>query len=141
MTQTITMPRVFRTLSRSMWVLPFLGIFAFGGLVVLLALPEQLRQGEKGQLAIQALDAMRRPFLDIKRLEARMLSGAEVHGVRLDFEDVAASGHAALAPYQHLAQYNRELAMSVAELAQHYEHWVAAERKLVLLPSEWANLA
>lgn len=130
MTQTITMPRLFRKLSRSIWVLAFLGIVVFVGLVVLLALPEQLRQGEKGQLAIQALDAMRRPFLDIKRLEARMLSGAEVHGVRLDFEDVAASGHAALAPYQHLAQYNRELAMNVAKLAQHYEHWVAAERKL-----------
>lgn len=130
MTQTITMPRLFRKLSRSIWVGAFLGIFGFVGLVVLLALPEQLRYGEKGQLAIQALDAMRRPFLDIKRLEARMLSGAEVHGVRLDFEDAAASGHAELARYQHLAQYNRELAMNVAELAQHYEHWVAVERKL-----------
>jgi hypothetical protein len=113
-----------------MWVLAFLGIFVFVGLVVLLALPEQLRHGEKGQFAIQALDAMRPPFLDIKRLEARMLSGAEVHGVRLDFEDAAASGHAALASYQHLAQYNGELAMNVAELAQHYEHWEAVERKL-----------
>ena len=130
MIRKITVQLLLAKLSRSIWVLAFLGIFVFVGLIVLLDLPDGLSQGEKGQLAIQALDAMRRPFLDIKQLEARALNTAESHAVKLDFENAVVEGRAEIDSYQHLAQYNRELASSVTKMAQQYEVWVAAERNL-----------
>ena len=51
--------------------------FAFGAITLALKLPEQIKRGEKGQRAIQMLDDLRRPFLDVKEAEVRFLATSD----------------------------------------------------------------
>ena len=47
------------------------GILVLALITLLLRLPPRIQRGEEGQAAIQMLDEMRRPFLEIKQAETR----------------------------------------------------------------------
>ena len=49
------------------------GCLAAAAVVFVLDLPGEMARGEQGRLAIQMLDEMRRPLLDIKDIETRLL--------------------------------------------------------------------
>jgi signal transduction histidine kinase len=112
------------------WVLLLLGFLAFAGVILMLDLPAQMKQGEKGQAAIQMLDSMRRPFLAIKEAEIRFIETGASKSAVGDFAKAVEPGNALLARYRQLAQYNSELSRSVARLSELYEDWVVATRRL-----------
>jgi hypothetical protein len=98
---------------------------------LLLDLPAQISRGEKGQLAIQALDKMRRPFLAIVEVKARTITGLEIESIRNDMENVIAAGYTALLEYQSVTRYNDQLARNVESLFHHYDDWIKVERDLI----------
>ena len=104
--------------------------FAFGAILLALKLPEQIKRGEKGQRAIQMLDDLRRPFLDVKEAEVRFLATGDKIFITRDFTKASESANSLLAQYKQLASYNPELSKHVAELAQVLEDWLAAEQNL-----------
>lgn len=123
--------RVFRQeIIRNPWLLAFLGFLVFASVTVTLNLPSKILIGEKGQAAIQMLDAMRRPFLEIKTAETLLIGAGWTKMAISDFNKAVESGNNLLARYRQLAEYNPELSRRVAQLAEAYEGWLLAERKL-----------
>ena len=115
---------------RNPWLYAFLGCLVSAGVVVSLNLPSQIKLGEKGQEAIQMLDSMRRPLLDIKEAEIRLMRTGDAKSAFRDFAKAVESGNSLIGRYQRLAEYNPELSRRVAQLLETYEGWVAAERHL-----------
>ena len=115
---------------RNPWLHAFLGCLVSAGVVVSLNLPSQIKLGEKGQEAIQMLDSMRRPLLDIKEAEIRLMRTGDAKSAFRDFAKAVESGNSLIGRYQRLAEYNPELSRRVAQLLETYEGWVAAERHL-----------
>lgn len=114
-----------------MFLIPtILGFVAIVAVVLLLELPTKMQRGDKGQKAIQMLDAMRRPVLDIKQVEYRLLktgvSPSEFH----EFETAVESAKDHLARYLQLARYNPALFAKVVQLSEEYEAWLVSERLL-----------
>jgi len=104
--------------------------FACGAITLALKLPEQIIRGEKGQRAIEMLDAIRNPFLDVKEAEVSFLATGDKIFITRDFTKASESANSLLAQYKQLASYNPELSKHVAELAQVLEAWLAAEQNL-----------
>ncbi|MDP3919405.1 MAG: hypothetical protein Q8R76_01170, partial [Candidatus Omnitrophota bacterium] len=104
--------------------------FAFGAITIAFKLPEQIKRGEKGQRAIQTLDDLRRPFLDIKEAEVRLMKTADVKSASRDFAKAVESGNSLIGRYRKLAEYNPELSRRAAQLSETYEGWVTVERHL-----------
>ncbi len=115
---------------RNPWLYALLGCLVSGGVAVSLNLPSQMKLGEKGQEAIQMLDAMRDPFLDIKEAEVRLMKTGDAKSASRDFAKAVESGNTLIVRYQQLAEYNPELSRRVAQLLETYQGWVAAERHL-----------
>ncbi|MBI3355001.1 MAG: HAMP domain-containing histidine kinase [Nitrospirae bacterium] len=99
------------------------------GAIFLLKIPSKTKQGENGQKAIQILDAMRRPFLEIREIENRLIktNDKKAHD---DFSNAVKAANSLLLRYRELAQYNSELLNSVNELSKGYEIWIATEQQL-----------
>ena len=115
---------------RNPWLYAFLGCLVSAGVVVSLNLPSQIKLGEQGQEAIQMLDSMRRPFLDIKEAEVRLMKTGDAKSAFRDFAEGVESGNSLIGRYQRLAEYNPELSRRVAQLWETYKGWLAAERHL-----------
>ena len=115
---------------RNPWLHAFLGCLVFAGVAVSLNLPSQIKLGEKGQAAIQMLDSMRRPFLDIKDTEVRLIKMGDAKSALRDFTKAVESGNTLIARYGQLAEYNPELSRRVTQLSETYEGWAAAEQHL-----------
>ncbi len=111
------------------WLLIILGCLTFIGAIFLINIPSKIKQGENGQKAIQILDAMRRPFLDIREIENRLIkiNDKKAHD---DFSNAVKAANSLLLHYRELAQYNPELLNSVNELSKGYEVWIATEQHL-----------
>lgn len=111
------------------WLLIILGCLTFVGAIFLLNIPSKIKQGENGQKAIQMLDAMRRPFLEIREIENRLIktNDQKTHD---DFSNAVKAANSLLLHYKELAQYNPELLNSVNELSKGYEIWIATEQHL-----------
>ena len=111
------------------WSLIVLGCLIFIGAVLLFKIPAKIKQGENGQKAIQILDAMRRPFLEIREIENRLIktNDKKAHD---DFSNAVKAANSLLLHYRELAQYNPELLNSVNELSKGYEIWIASEQHL-----------
>ena len=112
------------------WLHALVLCFAFGAITLALKLPQHIVRGEKGQRAIQMLDAMRPPFLAVKEAEVRFLATGDKVFITRDFTNASESANSLLAQYKQLAQYNPELSKHVAELAQVLEDWLAVEQNL-----------
>ena len=112
-----------------LWLLIFLGCLILVGAIFLLNIPSKIKQGENGQKAIQILDAMRRPFLEIREIENRLIktNDKKAHD---DFSNAVKAANSLLLHYKESAQYNPELLNSVNELSKGYEIWIASEQHL-----------
>ncbi|MEE9543819.1 MAG: PAS domain S-box protein [Thermodesulfobacteriota bacterium] len=106
------------------------GFVVFIAALFALSLPSEIRRGEDGQMAIQMLDAMRRPFLNIKEAETRLIESGEVEAASADLTRGIESANALLKRYERLAAYNPEVSVRVTELAEEYVGWVFVEREL-----------
>ncbi len=111
------------------WSLIVFGCLIFIGAVLLFKIPAKIKQGENGQKAIQILDAMRRPFLEIREIENRLIktNDKKAHD---DFSNAVKAANSLLLHYKESAQYNPELLNSVNELSKGYEVWIASEQHL-----------
>lgn len=112
-----------------LWLLIFLGCLIFVGAIFLLNIPSKIKQGENGQKAIQILDAMRRPFIEIREIENRLIK-ANDQKAHDDFSNAVKAANSLLLRYRESAQYNSELLNSVNELSKGYEIWIATEQHL-----------
>ena len=114
-----------------------LAAFAVGGVLVFLGvtlfsrLPQKVARGEQGQAAIEMLDAMRRPFLQIKEEETRLLQTLDTAEAGRRLETAVDAANSLLGRYQELVRYNPTLSTRVADLSAIFEDWVAAERSFV----------
>lgn len=105
----------------------FLGV---AGVTLLLRLPQRIRRGGQGQQAIEMLDAVRRPFIQINKTRAGLLDPVEAQSGYSALSSGIASATELLERYQVVARYNDVLSSNVGELTQAFETWVAAERRL-----------
>ena len=106
------------------------GILAVALLTLLLELPQRIHRGEAGQAAIQRLDAMRRPFLEIKAAETRLLQILDAEAGNRALAIPVASASSILGQYQELARYSAPLSSNVAGLSDTLQRWVSVERRL-----------
>jgi len=119
------------TTARMIVAIPVLaGILAFALLTLLLGLPQRMRREETGHAAIQLLDAMRRPFLEIKAAETRLLQTVDAEAGNRALAIAEASASSLLGQYQELARYSAPLSSNVAGLSDTFQRWVLAERRL-----------
>lgn len=111
------------------WLLVISGCLVIAGTIFILNIPSKIKQGGNGQKAIQILDAMRRPFLEIREIENRLIktNDKKAHD---DFSNAVKAANSLLLRYRELAQYNSELLNSVNELSKGYEIWIATEQQL-----------
>ena len=72
---------------------------------------------------------MRRPFLEIREIENRLIktNDKKAHN---DFSNAVKAANSLLLHYKESAQYNPELLNSVNELSKGYEIWIASEQHL-----------
>lgn len=107
------------------------GVLGFSVAAILLKLPRRITRGERGQAAIQMLDAMRRPFLTIKEAEARLFEKVDVQASHEELSLAIGSAADLLERYTALARYNVLLSANVRDLSRAFQSWVAAERGFV----------
>ena len=112
------------------WLLVISGCLVIAGTIFILNIPSQIKQGENGQKAIQILDDMRRPFLEIKEAESRLIETGNIKSAYSDFSKAVESADSRLFRYKQLAQYNPDLFRNVVQLSKVYEEWVITERYL-----------
>ena len=84
-----------------------------------------MKRGEKGQAAIEMLDQMRRPFLELKQAEIRLMESAWEKSAISGVESAIRDGHQMFLQYLELASYNEELRKAVLRLEAGYEAWVS----------------
>jgi hypothetical protein len=111
-------------------ILALAGVLVSSVIALQLGLPQRIRRGEDGQAAIQLLDAMRRPFLEIKAAETRLLHNLEVESANRELAIAVGSADSLLRRYQAVAAYSEPLSRHVAGLADTFRDWVAVERRL-----------
>ena len=73
---------------------------------------------------------MRRPFLEIKEAESRLIETGNIKSAYSDFSKAVESADSRLFRYKQLAQYNPDLFRNVVQLSKVYEEWVITERYL-----------
>lgn len=120
----------FTTVRTSAVSLALVGILVFSGATIGLRLPQKIQRGERGQEAIQILDAMRRPFLAVKHAEVRLLETGDAQAGSSELSLAISSGIELLERYEASARYSVALSTNVAELSKAFETWVATERRL-----------
>ena len=106
------------------------GVLAVSLIAFLLRLPQRIHRGEDGQAAIQLLDAMRRPFLEIKHAEARLLRTLDADAGNRELAIALGSASDLLSRYQALARYSTPLSRNVSGLSDTFRDWVAVERRV-----------
>jgi signal transduction histidine kinase/CheY-like chemotaxis protein/HPt (histidine-containing phosphotransfer) domain-containing protein len=106
------------------------GILALSLITLLLRVPQRIQRGEEGQAAIQMLDEMRRPFLEIKQAETRLLQTFDAETGNRALAIAVDSANSLLSRYQALARYSAPVSKNVAGLSDTFQDWVAAERRL-----------
>lgn len=134
---------------RDTWIvlsLVILGALLYGFTVFQSDYFPLMKRGENGRAAIQMLDEMRRPLLELKRAQLRLLqSGGEASAVS-GIESAIRDGRQKLSEYLELASYNEEVRKMVVPLQASYEAWVSFELELVrrraliaASPDKWAG--
>ena len=127
---------------RDTWItlwLGILGVVLYGSTVFQYDYFRVLKRGENGQAAIQMLDQMRRPFLELKQAELRLLQSAGERSAISGIESAIHDGRQTLSEYLERASYNEEVRKEVVQLAASYEAWVSLELKLVRMKALLAS--
>ncbi len=110
------------------------GVLAALGLLLAFALlrdlPSRIAGGEHGRLAIQNLDEVRRPFLEIEDSSSTLMMEGHDEAVAEDFRRGVARGRALIAEFQAAAAYDPEIVQRVGKLAQAFEAWVETVQTL-----------
>jgi len=101
------------------------GIALAAAAVLTLDIPAQIQNGNQGQIAIQMLDAMRRPMLAME-IAGSMDSDADATALYQSNEEILLQR---LARYREQAQYNEELLKRVDEFAVVIDEWLQAEQR------------
>jgi hypothetical protein len=76
------------------------------------------------------LDAIRRPFLEIKQAEAHFLQTLDPETGNRELAIAVDSADSLLRRYQARARYSAPLSRDVASLSDTFQQWVVAERRL-----------
>ncbi len=106
-----------------------LGILVFITVIFLQNVPQQIRQGQQGATAIQMLDAIRRPLLDIEGTELKTdLDLAAKAAAKTICEQRMAKVQTLVKRYHETSRYNPQLANSVDALALAINKWIQAEQ-------------
>lgn len=116
------------------WIALWLGIIGallYGITVFQSDYFQLIKRGEEGQAAIEKLDQMRRPFLELKQAEVRLMESAGESSTISGVEKAIDDGRHKLSQYLDLASYNKELRKAVALLEASYKVWVSLELELV----------
>lgn len=119
---------------RDTWIAIWLGIVGallYGLTVFQSDYIQLIERGEAAQAAIEALDQMRRPFLELKQAEVRLMESAGESSTISGVEKAIDDGRHELSQYVDLASYNKELQKAVARLEASYKVWVSLELELV----------
>ena len=119
---------------RDTWItlwLVILGAVLYGFTVFQYDYFRVLKRGQNGQVAIQMLDQMRRPFLALKKAELRLLESAGESSAISGIESAIHDGRQKLSEYLEFASYNEEVRKEVVQLEASYEAWVSLELELV----------
>ncbi len=116
--------------SKSLAIGIAIGIVIFFVLLFALGLHTKIRRGEDGHRTIQMLDAMRRPFLEIKDAEKRLIESGDPETASLCLDKGIGSADLLLERYTELSSYNPEVLKRVEELKAVYGEWISAERHL-----------
>lgn len=87
-------------------------------------------KGNKAQKAIQMLDKMRHPFLDIGQVRIKLIETSNPDLVSPALESAIKTGRDYLIQYKKLAAYNPEVAEAVDRLEIAYEKWIVEEKHL-----------
>lgn len=119
-----------RTIGTNAATLALAGVLALSLITLVLKLPQRIHRGEQGQAAIEMLDAMRRPFLEIKQVETRLLQTFDAEGGNRALASALGSASSLLSRYQALARYSAPLSRKVAGLLDTFQDWAAAEGRL-----------
>ncbi|MCK5621824.1 MAG: hypothetical protein KAJ11_06030 [Alphaproteobacteria bacterium] len=97
-------------------------------LALLRDLPSRVENGKRAHLAIQTLDEVRRPFLEIQDAVTVLMNEGDNESVRADFQRAVARGQGLIADYRAAAAYNPEVLRHVDRLAVAFEAWVEDEQ-------------
>ncbi len=95
-----------------------------------LRLPTRIDIGRRGQTAIQALDAMRRPFLDTEQSVADLLASPMPMATQPALAQAAHLAEVELGHYQARTRYNPALQVHVTRLTQALARWKASNGAL-----------
>ncbi|HEC17459.1 MAG TPA: PAS domain S-box protein [Sedimenticola sp.] len=107
------------------------GVILYLGAVFALDLHSRISRGEKGQKAIQMLDALRRPLLSVKEAEIRLLKTGDTQAAARNLTKITTSAASLLDRYLALTQYNPTLYELATRLRDRYEEWIIQERRLI----------
>lgn len=105
-----------------------IAIGAFAIFAALRDMPSRIGNGEQAQLAIQTLDEVRRPFLEIQESVSALINEGYSESARADFQRGAGRGRKLIADFRAAAAYNPEVLRRVNRLADAFEAWVEDER-------------
>lgn len=95
---------------------------------ILRDLPSRVGNGERAQLAIQTLNEVRRPFLEIQDAVTVLMNEGDNESVQADFRRGAARGRVLIADFRAAAAYNPEVLRRVDRLAVAFETWLEDEQ-------------
>ena len=108
------------------WILSLSGFVIFVLFNLFMDVPERISRGEKGQLAIQLLDEMRRPILAIKNTSHLNTTHKEKYESFKKSEQLA---HKLIIEYLSAASYNKELLDKVKQLSIILQQWLLLENQ------------
>ncbi len=111
-----------------LWLAILFGGTVFSCALYFLHIPEQLQRGEDARIAIRLLDAMRRPMLEIKGIEAQFIETGGSEKTIAALNETTAQAEQLLDNYRHAASYNTKLVKRIDGLTLAYRNWVKAER-------------
>lgn len=103
-------------------------IGAFLVLAMLRDLPLHIGDGERARVAIQTLDEVRRPFLEIQDTVSALMNEGYGESVEADFQRAVARGRKLIADFRAAAAYNPEVLRRVERLANAFEAWAEDEQ-------------
>ena len=103
-----------------------IGVAVFIAVLLLLNVPENIITGNRAQLAIQHLDAMRSPMLSIEKLEGSLSK----HSSEPASTQYAKELKKHIKDYFETAKYNDELFGYVTQFAQAIDQWFEKESVL-----------
>ncbi|HEB56813.1 MAG TPA: PAS domain S-box protein [Gammaproteobacteria bacterium] len=105
------------------------GILVFVSVIVLQHIPEQIQRGQQGTMAIQMLDAIRRPLLAIEVAELKIERDPSAKAAaQAAYEKAVTTIRRQIKTYQQASRYNPQLAKNVEALALLINKWIQTEQ-------------